>query len=118
MRPLRIIAKFVRREVKENFFLNQDGGYIPLKLLSRGQLKFSVKPWITPGIKKSIQIKNRYHRKFLKTKSIYFQNRFKLYKNKLNHLLKPTKNTTIMYTLLKILYHKWQKHMKRNKANC
>ena len=61
------------------FFLNQDGGYIPLKLLSRGQLKFSVKPWITPGIKKSIQIKNRYHRKFLKTKSIYFQNRFKLY---------------------------------------
>ena len=65
--------------------------HIPLKLLSRCQLKFSVKSWITPALKKSIQIKNRYHRKFLKTKSIYFQNKFKLYRNKLNHLLKLRK---------------------------
>ena len=59
--------------------------HIPLKLLSRRQQKFSIKPWITPAIQKSIQIKNRYYTKFLKTKSIYFQNKFKLYRNKLNH---------------------------------
>ena len=38
--------------------------HIPLKLLSRRELKFSVKPWISPALKKYIQIKNRYHRKF------------------------------------------------------
>ena len=62
-----------------------------MKLLSRRQLKFCIKPWITPAIKKSSQIKNRYHRKFLKTRSIYFQNKFKLCRNKLNRLLKTSK---------------------------
>jgi hypothetical protein len=64
--------------------------YMPLKTLkplSRRQLKFNSKPWITLALKKSIQIKNKWHRKFLKTKSIYFYNKFKLYRNKLNHLL-------------------------------
>ena len=65
--------------------------HIPLKLLSKRQIKFSMKPWITPALKKSIQIKNRYYRKFLRTKSIYFHNKFKLYRNKLNHLLKISK---------------------------
>ena len=65
--------------------------HIPLKPLSRRQLKFNSKSLITPALKKSIQIKNKWHRKFLKTKSMYFYNKFKFYRNKLNHLLKLTR---------------------------
>ena len=106
----RIIAKFVRKEIKEKFYKSRrrlsgrttkDLGYevenrIYLgesltednKALFRLCLKFKKdKPWITPALKKSIQIKNRYHRKFSKTKSIYFLNKFKLYRDKLNHFV-------------------------------
>ena len=31
--------------------------------------------WITPALKKSIQVKNKWHTKFLKTKSIYYHNK-------------------------------------------
>ena len=32
--------------------------HIPIKQISRGELKFKSKPWITPAIKVSIQMKN------------------------------------------------------------
>ena len=48
--------------------------HIPLKQLSKKELKFQSKPWITQGIK-----------------SYYFHSKFKLYRNKLNHLLKLSK---------------------------
>ena len=43
------------------------------------------------ALRKSIQIKNNYYRKYLKTKSTYYHAKFKLYRNKLNHLLKISK---------------------------
>ena len=65
--------------------------HIPLKQLSKKELKFQSKPWITPAIKVSIQVKNKLYKKYLKTKSCYFHSKFKLYRNKLNHLLKLSK---------------------------
>ena len=65
--------------------------HIPLKQLSKKELKFQSKPWITQGIKVSIQVKNKFYKKYLKTKSCYFHSKFKLYRNKLNHLLKLSK---------------------------
>lgn len=65
--------------------------HIPVKQLFRRDLKLKSKPWITPALRKSIHVKNNLYRKFLKTKSIYYQTRFKLYRNKLNHLLKISK---------------------------
>ena len=41
--------------------------HIPVKQLSRRELKLKSKPWITLGIKKSIQIKNNLYKKFIKT---------------------------------------------------
>ena len=65
--------------------------HIPSKQLSRRELKIKSKPWITPAIKTSIQIKNKLYKKFLKTKSSYYHTKFKYYRNKINHLLKVSK---------------------------
>ena len=61
---------------------------IPVKQLSRRELKLKSKPWISDALWKSIQIKNNYYKKYLQTKSTYYHTKFKLYRNKLNHLLK------------------------------
>ena len=65
--------------------------HVPLKQLFKKELKFQSKPWITQGIKVSIQVKNKFYKKYLKTKSYYFHSKFKRYRNKLNHLLKLSK---------------------------
>ena len=49
------------------------------------------KPWITSAIRKSINIKNNIYKKFLKTNSSYYHSKFKLYRNKLNRLLRISK---------------------------
>ena len=65
--------------------------HILVKQLSRRELKLKSKPWISNALRKSIQIKNNYYRKYLKTKSTYYHAKFKLYRNKLIHLLKISK---------------------------
>ncbi len=45
-----------------------------------------------PEIRKSIHIKNTYYKKYLKTKSQKFYSRFKKYRNKINHLMRMSKN--------------------------
>ena len=64
--------------------------HIPVKQLSRRELKLKSKAWISDALRKSIQIKN-YYKKYLKTKSTYYHTKFKLYRNKLNNLLKISK---------------------------
>ena len=62
--------------------------HAPVKQISRGELKLRSKPWITPAIRRSILIKNKFYKKFLKTRSSYYHSKFKYYRNKLNHLIK------------------------------
>ena len=42
--------------------------HIPVKQITRKEFKLNSKPWITPALKQSIQIKNKWHKKILKTK--------------------------------------------------
>ena len=65
--------------------------HIPVKQLSRKELKLKSKPWITPALRKSLQVKNNLYKKFIKSKSIYYHSKFKVYRNKLNHLLRISK---------------------------
>ena len=67
--------------------------HIPVKQLSKNELKFQSKPWISPAMKVSIHVKNSLgmYKKYLKTKSSYYHRKFKYYRNKLNHLLKINK---------------------------
>lgn len=67
--------------------------HVPLKQISKRKLKEKAKPWITKGIKKSLMIKNKYYKKFIKTKSLYWHHKFKQYRTKLNHIIKHSKKT-------------------------
>ena len=65
--------------------------HISLKQLSRKEIRLKSKPWISEGLNKSIQIKNKLYKKDIKSKSSFYHAKFKLYRNKLNHLLKISK---------------------------
>jgi len=66
--------------------------HIPLKTLSKRTLKKTSKPWITKGIRKSIEIKNKLYKRFLNNRSNYYHQKFKIYRNRINHLIKTSKN--------------------------
>ena len=65
--------------------------HLPIKRLSKKELKIQSKSWITSGIKKSIYVKNKLYQKYLKTKSQHYYSKFKIYRNKINHLLRISK---------------------------
>ena len=65
--------------------------HAPVKELSKKEIKFSSKPWITKGIKTSIKEKNRLFKKYLKTKSPYDRSKYKLFRNKLSKILCTSK---------------------------
>ena len=71
--------------------------YLPLKKLTTQKLKFKTKPWITPGLQKSISVKNKLLTKFIKLKEPTLKNeahtKYKLYRNMLATLLKRSKHT-------------------------
>ena len=76
--------------------------------MSKREIKCLSKPWITPAIKKSFIIKNKLYKMFIKTKSLYYHNKFKYYRNKLKLLIKKSK---IDY------YHKYFNNNKTNVKN-
>ena len=65
--------------------------HVPVKKLSKKQIKFYSKPWITPGIKTSIKTKNKLFKKYLNNKSPDYSHNYKLYRNKLTNLLRVSK---------------------------
>ena len=69
--------------------------HIPLKPLSKKSIKALSKPWITPGIRKSIKMKNNLYKKFIQTKSSYYHEKFKYYRNMIKKL--TTKSKTNYY---------------------
>jgi hypothetical protein len=105
--------------------------HIPVKELSRKEIKLKSKPWITQAIQKSINIKNKLYKKFLKTKSSYYHSKFKLYRNKLNHILKISKrkyynnyfihsinNSKRVWKGIKQIIHSKPKMNKKSYENC
>lgn len=65
--------------------------HVPMKQLSRKEVRFKLKPWLTPGLIRSIQTKNRLFRHYIRTRSENAHERFKMYRNKLSHLMKISK---------------------------
>ena len=64
---------------------------IPLKELSGNEIKKKKKPWVTKAILKSIKQKNHFLKLFLKTKQQFHYQRYKVYRDKINHLLRKSK---------------------------
>ena len=68
--------------------------YISLRKLTRKQFKQKRKPWITSttsGIKTAVRQKNKLFKNFTRTRSYEVLIKLKLYRNKLNHLIKISK---------------------------
>ena len=65
--------------------------HAPLRKLSKRELKLKRKPWITNAIRKSIQIKDKLLKTYLKTKSQEIYTKYKKYRNKLKHLVNISK---------------------------
>ena len=91
---------------KINEILDKHG---PFKKLSIQDEKLSKKPWITTGILNSIKNKNRLYRKVIRAKDPErirnLRNKFKLYRNKLDKILKASKSMH------------YQKYFETNKLN-
>ena len=65
--------------------------HAPLKPITKKMYKQRFKPWITKGILKSISVKNKYYKKFLKTRSPIIYKNYKYYRDLINHLIRKSK---------------------------
>ena len=69
--------------------------YAPLKKVNKYKLKFKSKPWITPGLQKSIFVKNKLLTNFINKKDPIlkeeFHTNYKKYRNLLSSLMKKSK---------------------------
>ena len=90
-------------DLSTNIFLNAMNSllneYAPFKRISKYILKFKTKPWITFGIQKSISVKNKLLKKFIKKYpqiKAECHGKYKKYRNLLSTLLKESKQ--IYYT--------------------
>ena len=76
--------------------------YIPLKKITKNELKLKCKPWITKGIKKSIQRREKLYKKFIKSKN-------QKSKDELHHNYKELRNhiVTIIRESKKLHFKKY-----------
>ena len=73
--------------------LNTINKHVPLKPVTKRIYRQRLKPWITKGILKSISIKNKYYRKFLKAKEPNLYKKYKYYRDLINHLIRKSKKS-------------------------
>ena len=78
-------------EIFHQHFLKTLNNNAPLKQLSKREQRQRNKPWITKGIRKSIKTKTQLYKKFIKTNDNFFYNRYKIMRDKLNHLIRSQK---------------------------
>ena len=72
------------------FIVTSDDLYnecIPLKKINSNRKKEPMSPWITKGLLKSINKKNKLYKQYLNSPSKERLQKFKTYKNKLNMLI-------------------------------
>ena len=67
--------------------------HVPLRKLSKRQVRLLAKPWITKGIRLSIRKKNNLYKQYLRSKNAYYWTNFKIYRNKIKHLLLISKKS-------------------------
>ena len=65
--------------------------HIPLRTCRRKELRRQLNPWSTNAILKSINTKNKLYFIKLKYRTIENDNKYKKYRNKLNHIIKKAK---------------------------
>lgn len=67
--------------------------YFPLRRVSRQQRKLQTKPWITPGILRSIKKRNHLHKTWYLNGTEYERRQYKIYANRLNRIKAKAKKS-------------------------
>ena len=69
--------------------------HAPFKNITKYKLKFRTKPWITPALQKSIFIRNKIFKNYIKKKDITqkneLHNKYKIYRNLITALMRRSK---------------------------
>jgi hypothetical protein len=65
---------------------------------SKKQACSFAKPWITKGLLVSITKKNKLYKSYLKNRNDYYFSKYKIYRNKLKHLLIISKKSYYIYS--------------------
>ena len=63
----------------------------PFKKININEAKFQSNPWISQGIRQSIKTKNKLLKRYIRNKSQVNHSRYKIYRNKLKHILNFSK---------------------------
>ena len=69
-------------------FLKTLDKYAPMTAVSKRERKQKLKPRITKGMRKSINVKNQLYVRFIKTNETFYYNRYKTMRDIINHLLR------------------------------
>ena len=70
-------------EVFQSFFDHVNSiidKHVPLRKLTKKEVKSLSKPWITAGLKKSIKVKHNLYKKFLVSRDPYYHTKYKYYR--------------------------------------
>ena len=73
--------------------------HAPIQYLSEKEIELKMNPWLTTGILKYIKIRTKYYKTFMKTKDKQHYAKYKIYRDKINHLIRASKTYTIKTTL-------------------
>ena len=74
-------------DVFHDLFIKVINNHAPVKTLSKKEIKMQKKPWISNGILKSITKRNKYYSNFMRTNDSLWYHRYKMYRDKINHLI-------------------------------
>ena len=66
--------------------------HAPLRYLTKNEMAIKSKPWLTKGILKSINTRIKYYKKCTSTKDVKWYETYKVYRDKINHLIRKSKN--------------------------
>lgn len=75
----------------ESTIMNTINKHAPLRKATRKEKKMHKKPWMTKAIYKSITTKNKLFKRYISTSKVEAHNKYKKYRNKLNHIILAAK---------------------------
>jgi len=81
----------VKYEILHKHIVSTLDDQAPYKKITKKIIKQQQKPWITSGILKSINKKNRLYKKFVKTQDKQYYIKYKYYRETLNRLIRKNK---------------------------
>ena len=66
--------------------------HAPQRYLTKNEMAIKTKPWLTKGILKSINRRIQYYKKFMSTNNQKWYDLYKIYRDKINHLIRNSKS--------------------------